>query len=435
VISDLVLSYYGDDFTGSTDVMEVLTWAGLPTVLFLQPPSKEQLSRFRSARAIGIAGDSRSRSPEWMSQHLPRAFQQLKDLGAPLNQYKVCSTFDSSPRVGSIGCALDIGLDVFASAWVPVVVGAPKLRRYQAFGNLFARIASETYRLDRHPTMSRHPVTPMNESDLRRHLAAQTPAKIGLVDLLTLASGAGQARIAEAIASGEHAVLFDVLDEASLVEVGRLIWENRAAAPFSVASSGLEYALVAYWRSAGLLPPASAPQPAAPVDRLAVLSGSCSPETAASIREGIAKGYADIRLDARAVAAGQFDEALQQAMAAAAAGRNFILYTALGPSDPNLIEGDETLRRSLSENLGRLFAAALEQTGIRRAVVCGGDTSSGVGRQLDILALTAVCPLAPGSPLCRAYSGGPLDGLEIAFKGGQVGGPAFLEEVRTGRID
>jgi len=432
VIPKLALCYYGDDFTGSTDVMEVLTWAGLHTALFLQPPSKDQLSRFRSARAIGIAGDSRSRSPEWMSEHLPQVFQQLEGFGAPINQYKVCSTFDSSPEIGSIGRALDIGLDVFAAAWAPIVVGAPKLRRYQAFGNLFARIASETYRLDRHPTMSRHPVTPMGESDLRRHLAAQTRAKIGLVDLLALAAGAGQSRIAEAISSGEHAILFDVLDEASLVEVGRLIWENRAAAPFAVASSGLEYALVAYWRSAGLVPQAPAPPPAAPVDRLAVLSGSCSPETAATIRCAIERGYAGIALDARLVAAGQFDVALQQAVSIAAEGRSFIFYTALGPADPNLIQGGETLRRSLSENLGRLFAAALEQTGIRRAVVCGGDTSSGAGRQLDIYALTAVCPLAPGSPLCRAYSNGPIDGLEISFKGGQVGGPAFFEEVRTG---
>ena len=430
MIPKLALSYYGDDFTGSTDVMEVLTWAGLHTVLFLQPPNKEQLSRFRSARAIGIAGDSRSRSPEWMSEHLPQIFQQLQGFAAPINQYKVCSTFDSSPQVGSIGRALDIGLDVFAGAWAPIVVGAPKLRRYQAFGNLFARIASETYRLDRHPTMSRHPVTPMGESDLRRHLAAQTRAKIGLVDLLALASGAGQSRVAEAISSGARAVLFDVLDEASLVEGGRLIWENRAAAPFAIASSGLEYALVAYWRSAGLLAEAPAPQRADPVDRVAVLSGSCSPETAASIRYAIDQGHAGIPLDARSVASGQFDDALQQAISIAAEGRSFIFYTALGPADPNLIEGDESFRRSLSENLGRLFAAALRQTGIRRAVVCGGDTSSGVGRQLDIYALTAVCPLAPGSPLCRAWSDGPLDGLEISFKGGQVGGPAFFEETR-----
>ena len=112
MIPKLAVAYYGDDFTGSTDVMEVLAWAGLPSVLFLQPPNTEHLSRFRSARAIGIAGDSRSRSPVWMSERLPPIFQQLENLGAPINQYKVCSTFDSSPQVGSIGRALDIGLDV-----------------------------------------------------------------------------------------------------------------------------------------------------------------------------------------------------------------------------------------------------------------------------------------------------------------------------------
>jgi hypothetical protein len=43
--------------------------------------------------------------------------------------------------------------------------------RYQAFGNLFATVEGTAYRLDRHPTMSRHPVTPMTEADLRLHLS------------------------------------------------------------------------------------------------------------------------------------------------------------------------------------------------------------------------------------------------------------------------
>ena len=32
---NLLISYYGDDFTGSTDVMEALASNGIPTVLFL----------------------------------------------------------------------------------------------------------------------------------------------------------------------------------------------------------------------------------------------------------------------------------------------------------------------------------------------------------------------------------------------------------------
>src|SRR6185437_5106540 len=100
----------------------------------------------------------------------------LKALSAPLIHYKVCSTFDSSPETGSIGRAIEIGQDVFNSTVTPMVVGAPRLGRYCIFGNLFARsgLDSEVFRLERHPTMRTHPITPMCDSDLRRLLAMQT---------------------------------------------------------------------------------------------------------------------------------------------------------------------------------------------------------------------------------------------------------------------
>src|ERR687886_850859 len=56
----LVLAFYGDDFTGSSAVLEVLTFAGLPTVLFLDVPTPERLARFADCRAAGIAGVARS---------------------------------------------------------------------------------------------------------------------------------------------------------------------------------------------------------------------------------------------------------------------------------------------------------------------------------------------------------------------------------------
>ena len=46
---------------------------------------------------------------------------------------------------------------------------------------------------------------------------------------------------------------------------------------------------------------------------------------------------------------------------------------------------------------------------------------------------TAIAPLAPGSPLCRAHAVDPArDGLQIALKGGQVGGEDFFRTVRDG---
>ena len=40
----LVLTFYGDDFTGSTDVMETLEDLGLSTLLFLDPPTPDEIA-------------------------------------------------------------------------------------------------------------------------------------------------------------------------------------------------------------------------------------------------------------------------------------------------------------------------------------------------------------------------------------------------------
>ena len=104
-----IFSFYGDDFTGSTDALEALAASGVPAVLFLRPPDAADLREFGGCRAVGIAGESRSRSPEWMRDALPPVFERLREIGAPVVQYKVCSTFDSSPETGSIGCALEVG--------------------------------------------------------------------------------------------------------------------------------------------------------------------------------------------------------------------------------------------------------------------------------------------------------------------------------------
>ncbi|MEZ5396250.1 MAG: four-carbon acid sugar kinase family protein [Bryobacterales bacterium] len=132
----MLLAYYGDDFTGSTDVMEALTTNGVEAALFLETPDERALARFAGYRALGLAGVSRSQSPAWMDEHLPPAFEWLRAAGAPLCHYKVCSTFDSAPHAGSIGRAIDIGLRMFDAPFAPVVAGAPSFGRYTLFANL-----------------------------------------------------------------------------------------------------------------------------------------------------------------------------------------------------------------------------------------------------------------------------------------------------------
>lgn len=451
-MNDLLLTFYGDDFTGSTDVMESLVLGGVPTVLFLEPPSAEFIARtFPRVRAVGVAGVSRSMSPAQMDAELPAQFTALKTLGAPLFHYKICSTFDSSPTMGSIGHAIDIGLDIFAPKSIPMMVGAPALRRYVAFGNLFAAFSDAVYRLDRHPTMRRHPITPMDESDLRLHLSKQTSRKIGLIDLLQLANSdeAIAERFHALAAAGHDIILFDTLDNTHLPKIGRLVWSLRSDQPiFVVSSSGIEYALVAHWQEIGLITlPSPLPSPGS-VDQLLVISGSAAPQTAAQIDWALANGFRPIRLDSAALVdpdrvTTARTAVLDETLNALNAGRSVILFSAHGPDDPAIAQTSQHMQAIgldpqrvgalLGEQQGIILRTILEHKPLKRVCVAGGDTCGHTARQLGIYALEILIPVAPGSPLCSARSHNPaFDGLEISLKAGQVGKPDYFGSILRG---
>ena len=151
-MSKLLLTFYGDDFTGSTDALEQLTLAGVRAMLFIKPPTKKQLARFKNLQAVGVAGMTRSMTPDAMERELRPALAALRALGAPHVHYKVCSTFDSAPSIGSIGRAMDVAAKIFPAPFIPLLVAAPALGRYTIFGQHFARYgigsAGAIHRLD-----------------------------------------------------------------------------------------------------------------------------------------------------------------------------------------------------------------------------------------------------------------------------------------------
>ncbi|MGL6183389.1 MAG: four-carbon acid sugar kinase family protein [Aestuariivirga sp.] len=423
-----LLSYYGDDFTGSTDVMEALATHGIDTVLFTRLPGPAEFAPFASYPAIGLAGTSRSETPAWMSEALPPIFAWLKSLDARFCHYKVCSTFDSSPMIGSIGRAAEIGAACFAQALIPLVVGAPQLKRYTFAAHLFAAYQGAIYRIDRHPVMSRHPVTPMDESDLRLHLARQTGLPVVL---------AGTDWPSRGIA------LLDVHDDATQLVAGRrLLALPSHAAPFVIGSSGVEYALMRALADAGTISGRAAFAPLARVEQTMVVSGSVSPTTERQIRHALAQGFEAVPISAVALACGEpqvMAEAVERSLGILQRGRSPLVHTALGAATDEgaRIDASSDGRRNIGEGLGRILGGVLARTGLSRVMIAGGDTSSHALGQLDIFALTTRHPLpaTPGSPLCNAASALPrLNGLEIALKGGQVGGDDYFVRLRDGRV-
>lgn len=234
---DLRYGWYGDDFTGASDTLAVLAQAGLAAMLFMDVPDTARLAAAakvlgRPLDAVGIAGAARSMSPEAMAIELEPVGAFFSRVAPRVLHYKVCSTFDSAPHVGSIGQAVRSLMPHVEHPVAMIVGGQPSLGRHCVFSNLFAaaRQGGAVERLDRHPTMRVHPVTPMREADLRVHLAQQDLAPVaGLHFPLYEDEAVLHARFHALAEQGAPAVLLDVAEAAHLRPVGAALARGAAA--------------------------------------------------------------------------------------------------------------------------------------------------------------------------------------------------------------
>jgi len=425
----ILLAFYGDDFTGSTDALEFICRAGTKTILFIEPPTVEQLNAYPDLDAFGVAGKTRSLSPDEMGNILLPALERMKATGAKHIHYKVCSTFDSSPTIGSIGKAIDCGATVFNNKTIPVLGGMPALGRYCVFGNLFAKMGigsgGKIYRLDRHPSMSKHPVTPADESDLRLHLSKQTSKKIGLIDIIQLDENINE------WSGDDEVVLIDAVYEEQLLKIGAWIdTKSNQQQLFSVGSSGIEMALGKYWNETKLLTAVTVWQHPGKVNPLLVVSGSCSPVTASQIAYAKANGFEEIIIDAVKICVDGVvaEEVINKVNALLQQQKNVIVHT--GQKQTQNLSSEK-----LGTALGQIAKAAAEQSLVKRIVIAGGDTSSYAARAMEIEAVEMIAPLVSGAPLCKAISANKnINGLEVNFKGGQVGDKKYFEVLLNGQL-
>ncbi|GAB3807675.1 four-carbon acid sugar kinase family protein [Virgibacillus kimchii] len=443
--NNLLLAFYGDDFTGSTDAMEALAAKGYRTILFTEIPTIEMIQQFENLKCIGIAGTSRAKNTEEMENELKPIYNILSKLNVPVVHYKTCSTFDSSPKVGSIGKAIDLAKQYFDNKKAtPLLVATPKLGRYTLFGQHFARMKDIVYRLDRHPVMSKHPVTPMDEADLRKHLKKQIQSDIGLLDIIEM-NKEDVDEIYESKSQNYDILLIDALNEKDVDTAGRLIWDaSKNNTVFTVGSSGIEDALASNWNRLNV------PRNTDQVNRqdikskenILVVSGSGSVITKEQIKTALRNGFEGIKVNSD-ILTGDYENQknfINKVVNLLNDKKNVILYTALGPDDDSIF----SMRNKLKENgiqemqigefigkkLGGFTNQILKNSSINRIVLAGGDTSGFITKELDVFGLEMIQQVSPGAPLCRVYSKDiKINGIELALKGGQLGGDNYFHEV------
>tara|TARA_R110002020_G_scaffold113518_37_gene261234 strand:- start:2563 stop:3849 length:1287 start_codon:yes stop_codon:yes gene_type:complete len=413
--------FVGDDFTGASDTLATLARAGRQARLYLDVPAPAQIV---ADDALGVATGLRAMAAEEIAAEMARMAPDLAALGARFYHLKVCSTFDSSATVGSIGVSVNQLARTLRPALVAVIGGQPSLGRYCLFGTLFARAADgRTYRIDRHPVMATHPVTPMGEADLRLHLAPQGLDTLELVDLPALRAGSAAdlaADIAGRMRSGRTRLLFDAVETGDLVRIGVALRALATDRPIlMVGASSVAEALVLSERARPgdpedgfVVPPLNGPT--------FVFAGSRSAVTESQIEA--AGRYLRIPLPAATVADPVALAAAAAQCTAALRQSTNVLAHLVAAERYGVSSGD--LAR-LSADFVRKVLAGVE---VRRLGIAGGDTSSAVCRALDLSSIAFLADLDPGVALCVGRAQAPeRDGIRLMLKGGQMGGATLYD--------
>jgi uncharacterized protein YgbK (DUF1537 family) len=405
----MLLGCIADDFTGASDVANVLTKGGMNTVQYSGVPGRDAEAGVESGV---VALKTRTAPASAAIAQSMAALAWLQRQGVRQIFFKYCSTFDSTPA-GNIGPVADALADALGASHVVVCPAFPSLGRTLFNGHLFVgdRLLSES-------GMQNHPLTPMTDSDLRRWLRRQARSEVGYVPAAIVAQGSAAIRAALED-SPAKLVVVDAIRDGDLLAIGSAVTDM----PLLTGGSGVATGLPAIFRARGEL--ADAPRRWSGISgRAAILSGSCSNMTRAQVAYHRSKHAA---FEITADAAMDEAEIARAAVAFAFAGSDPLplIYSS---ADPETVAAAQARygRQVVAERMERVMAKiaqGLVDGGTARLVVAGGETSGAVVEGLGIEALEVGPEIDPGVPALLAAE----RKLALALKSGNFGREAFFE--------
>jgi uncharacterized protein YgbK (DUF1537 family) len=417
----LALGCIADDYTGASDLANTLTRSGLRTVQTIGVPSDELA--LPDVDAVVVSLKSRSIEAGLAVSRSRAADKWLRGRGADHVLFKICSTFDSTDA-GNIGPVMDALRADSGDAMVLVTPAFPETGRTVYQANLFVGSVP----LNESP-LKDHPLNPMHDSNLVRVLARQSKTKISLVDLAAVARGpdAVRARLADLSAKGFGAAIVDAVFDRDLETIGTVALDHRLSVGASGFGLGLSRALVASGR---VKPGASTAVSDAPVGGpAACLAGSCSQATLQQIAKA-EQAMAVLHLDPEQVVAGEDEARRALAWARERLKEGPILIASSSTPDQvaalQARHGRDAAGHAIEQAMADI-AEGLMQSGVRRLVVAGGETSGAVVDRLRIPGFLVGAEIAAGVPVLRAV-GAQNDEMLLALKSGNFGGPEFFSD-------
>ena len=413
----MLLGCIGDDFTGSSDLANTLTKAGMRVTQYCGLPSEPADD---TVDAGVVALKSRTIPVADAVACSLAAAQWLIDQGCRQFFFKYCSTFDSTPK-GNIGPVVEALMERLGAAISIVCPAFPATGRSVYQGHLFVqdRLLSES-------GMEHHPLTPMTDPDIRRWLARQTRQEVGHVDAMTVFRGseAIRAGIDRQKELGRPIVVMDAVRDEDLLAIGAAVRDLKLV----TGGSGVALGLPENFRREGLLSTDGSVWEG-DTGRAAILSGSCSTMTRTQIAR-YAQCNPILQLEPQALMEGDLQpgEVVDWAMKTTAETAPLV-YSSADPKEVKAAQdryGRETVAVALEDFFAET-ALGLTSAGVRRLVVAGGETSGAVVAGLGIGALEIGPEIAPGVPALKA-SDRPL---WLTLKSGNFGDEEFFAKALT----
>lgn len=388
--------FVADDFTGASDTLATLSRGGMRARLFRDVPQPQNVAELD---AWGVATDARALDATAIADLAHRLGKGISAFDPKFLHLKVCSTFDSNSGIGNIAVLAQGLADAAGIRDIAVIGGQPSLGRYAIFGTLFARGPDGMiHRIDRHPVMSIHPVTPMAEADLIRHLA-----QLGLHDVeMVLRGGQG----------GRFPRLYDALEQQDVSSAGRDLAASSSPKLVMGSSSVAEA-----WLANHMFQPTSTCLPATVTGPILVFAGSRSSLTTTQVTA--ASNIARLPVNPADIMAGGM--ALQYATDWTCSrmrnGQDCILYLTA--------EGSGTISPSVLAQRSARFVQEMMSGGfVGSLIVAGGDTSSAIVKELGPDWMEHAGDVCPGVPILRACMGARE--FPLVLKGGQMGPKDFF---------
>jgi uncharacterized protein YgbK (DUF1537 family) len=416
----LALGCIADDYTGASDLANMLTRCGLRTVQTIGVP--HDVVALPDVDAVVVSLKSRSIEAFQAVARSREADNWLRTRGATHVLFKICSTFDSTDA-GNIGPVMDALRADSSDDIVLVTPAFPGTGRTVYQGNLFVGGVP----LGESP-LKDHPLNPMRDSNLMRVLARQSKSTIGLVDLATVAKGpdAIRARLAELAKQGIAAAVVDAVFDPELEVIGEVALDHRLSVGASGMGLGLARGLIASGKVKMASPSLDQQAIGGPV---ACLAGSCSQATLAQIAQA-EKSMPVLRLDPEKIVAGgaEAERALEWARANIGEGPVLIASSST-PDQVSALQvkhGREAAGHAIEQAMAAI-SEGLVAAGVRRLVIAGGETSGAVVDRLGIPAFLVGPEIAAGVPVLRCVGWGKGEAV-MALKSGNFGGADFFND-------